>query len=583
MKKIFVLLLLAAAMGMFFSACSDSFLDKKPQGALSEEVLANAKGVEALLIAAYAELDGWAGWSVGAPWYSAGSNWVFGDVYADDAYKGTDVGDQPQINSIERYEHDASNVYLIGKWRALYDGVSRCNDVLRVLAKAEANGSVDADLANQIRAEARFLRGYYHMEAIKLWDYVPYIDENNTEALAPNDHIPWPEVEADFDFAYKTLPESPRNGQVGRATKWAAAALLGKAKLFQQDYAAAKPYFDDIINNGPYELAPSFHDNFRTAGDNNSESIFQIQAAVNEGTDGENGNWGDVLNFPYTGGPGECCGFYQPSQNLVNAFKTENGLPLLYTFNDEDVTNDQGCTSGQPDCCTEDGSGNCIEPYVPYQGPLDPRLDWTVGRKGIPYLDWGPHPGIAWIRDQAYAGPYSPKKNVFYKAEKGINSTASGWAQGPNANNYSIIRYADVLLMAAECEVEVGSLEKAREYVNKVRARAADPSTWVMNDDGSPAANYQISTYDDPWTDQNFARDAVRFERRLELAMEGHRFFDLKRWGVAEQVLDAYLAVESTKRTYLQGADFKPYNVRHPIPQTAIDLSEGTLVQNEGY
>ena len=583
MKKLFYIVGVVALLGAIITACSDDFFNKEPQGVLSESVLATTNGVEALLIAAYAELDGWAGWSVGQPWQSSGSNWVYGDVYADDAYKGTDVGDQPQINSIERYEHDASNDYLIAKWRAVYDGVSRSNDVLRVLAKAVEAGNIAADLAAQIEAEARFLRGHYHFEAIKMWENVPYVDETNTDGLVPNPGAPWDQVEADFDFAMKTLPEDPRNGQPGRATKWAAAAMLAKAHLFQQDYSAALPILNQIINSGKYALNDQFHDNFRIEGDNSAEGVFEYQASVNDGTNGENGRWGDVLNFPYTGGPGQCCGFHQPSQNLVNAYKTENGLPLLDTFNDEDVTNDQGCTSGSPTCCTEDADGNCIEPYEIYPGPVDPRLDWTVGRKGIPYLDWGDHPGIAWIRDQNYGGPYSPKKNVFYQSQQGTGSTASGWAQGPNANNYAFIRYADVLLWAAEAEVEVGDLNRARELVNMVRSRAANPEGFVMRADGTPAANYEISTYDDPWTDKEFARKAVRFERRLELAMEGHRFFDLVRWGIAEQTLDAYLAVESTKRTYLQGADFKPHNVRHPIPQRAIDLSQGTLVQNPGY
>ena len=119
------------------------------------------------------------------------------------------------------------------------------------------------------------------------------------------------------------------------------------------------------------------------------------------------------------------------------------------------------------------------DPFDPTTEALDPRLDWTVGRRGIPYLDWGVHPGTAWIRLQSYGGPYSPKKLVYYKSQEGNLTSASGWTKGYTVNNVKLIRYADVLLMAAECEVEVGTLETARNYVNQIRARAANPAGWV--------------------------------------------------------------------------------------------------------
>ena len=570
MKKIlYTALALLFASGAFVVSCSEEFLDKEPIGALSEGVLANADGIESTLIGAYALLDGF---TPGVnQWMATTTNWVYADVYADDAYKGTDVGDQPQINPMERYEHLADNDYPWNKWRAMYDGIARTNDVLRLTARAREEGAIGDALATQFEAEARFLRGFYHFELTRLFDNVPYVDETvEGDFLVENTGSPWAQVEADFQFAADNLPEEPRNGQVGRATKWAAEGFLGKTKIYQGNYSGALPHFNTIINSGQFQLTENFHDNFRADGDNNSESIFQYQASINDGAGGgQNGNFGDILNFPYTAGPGACCGFHQPSQNLVNAYQTENGLPLLEDFNANDVKSDQGIGSG--------------EPFEPHTGPLDPRLDWTVGRRGIPYLDWGPHPGRDWIRDQNYGGPYSPKKRVYYKAEEGVNSNAGGWGGGTTSNNYNIMRYADVLLMAAEAEVEAGNLEKAREYVNMIRERAANPDFFVKNEDGTPAADYQISTYDDPWTDQNVARQAVRFERRLELALEGHRFFDLKRWGVAEQVLNEYLAEESKKRTYLQGATFTEQYLRQPIPLNAIDRSQGTLTQNPGF
>ncbi len=584
MKKLILMSLgLFVVMLITTTGCKESFLEKDPQGVLSPSVLANQKGLEALLIAAYGELDGWSGWSLGAPWESPGSNWLYGDVYADDAYKGTDVGDQPKINSIERYEQDAGNSYYSTKWQVSYDGVSRTNDVLKVLADAVEAGTIDKDNAAQIEAEAKFLRAYFHLEAIKVFDYVPFIDENAQEEgyLIPNDIIPYAQVEADFQAAMNVLPKEPRNGQVGRATKWAAMGLLARTYMYQGKYSEAKTLLDEIINDGPYHLVDLYYNNFEIAGNNNAEAIFQIQASVNDGAGYENANFGDVLNFPYNNGPGKCCGFDQPSQNLVNAFKTtDDGLPYLKTFGldfnaeGDDVKNDQGISSD--------------EPFTPDTRPLDPRLDWTVGRRGIPYWDWGPHGGQSWIRNQNYAGPYSPKKLVYKKSEEGTGSSSSGWGGGETSNNYSVLRFADVILMDAECEVEVGSLDKAREYVNMVRARAANPDGFVKNDDGSDAANYVIKEYptggpNDPFQSQEGARDAVRFERRIELGMEGLRFWDLKRWGVAKEVLNAYLAIESKKRTYLAGAVFKDKNVRHPIPDVAIDRSEGTLKQNPGY
>lgn len=572
MKKI--LLLASLTLGLIIVSCSDDFLDKDPQGSLNPATLANADGVEALLIGAYSLLDGWeGGWSTGggAPWNSAASNWTYGDVYSDDAYKGTEAGDQPALELLENYTVDASNPYLIGRWARLYDGIARANDVINVAELAE---DLDANTRNEIIAEARFLRAHYHFEAQRLWDNVPYISNTDVDVRVPNAGPIWSQIEADFEAARTGLPSSARNGQVGRATSLAAAAYLGKVQLYQGNFSAALGNFNQVINSGQFALNESFHTNFRIQGNNGVEAVFQIQASVNDGAGGENGNSGDQLNHLQGGPGGGCCGFHQPSQNLVNQFKTAGGLPVA-DFNAVDVANDDGLTSA--------------DPFTPEAGTLDPRLDYTVGRRGVPYLDWGVHPGAAWVRNQAYAGPYSQVKKMYYASELGTGSdTQAGWhGAGRTALNHNIIRYADVLLMAAEAEVEAGSLETARDYVNQIRARAANPDTWLMNN-GAPAANYEISTYDEPWTSQAAARDAVRTERRLELAMEGHRFFDLKRWGVAQQVINDYLAVESTKRSYLIGATFQARNIRFPIPQEAIDESSddagsATLTQNEGF
>jgi hypothetical protein len=379
-----------------------------------------------------------------------------------------------------------------------------------------------------------------------------------------------PKIQEDFLAAIGSLPVT--QADAGRITKGAAQSYLGYTYLVQKDWAKAKAQFDAVIASGRYALNAKFHDNFNAeTGRNTAEGVLEVQQAVNVGTD-DNANNGDVLNYPYNGGPGGCCGFHQPSQSLVNSFKVDaNGLPLLDTFNATDVTNDQGVKA--------------TDPFTPYTGTLDPRIDWTVGRRGIPYLDWGKHPGVSWIRDQLYGGPYTPIKNVYYKSQENTLTTVSGWTKGYNANNTKLMRYADVLLMAAEAEVELGNLTKALDYVNQIRNRAANPAGFVM-DGANPAANYLIKPYTS-FPDAAFARKAVRFERKLELAMEGHRFFDLVRWGVAEAEKNAYFAKEKTLRTYLNGAVFQPTDTVFPIPQVAITLSSvgglPTLKQNAGY
>lgn len=600
MKRSFLKTALCASGVLVFSSCGDEFLTRAPQSQFSPSVLQNAQGVEALLVGAYGQLDGIP--VPGPGWFGAASNWVFGGIPSDDAYKGTDAGDQPEQTFIERYVWLTTNDHVRGKWGSLYNGVARTNDVLQNLALAK---DVTETRRKQIEGEARFLRGFYHFEAKKMWKSIPYIDEkiydkgNPNSTKVPNDQDAWPKIEADFQAAISALPDS-YDGQPGRATKWAATAMLAKCKMYQGfDVAtgapnaaaltAAKTLLDQIIATGRFKLIDRYGDNFSAApaNRNNSESIFEIQYSLTSAADG-GGNQGDGLAWPYNAGPGGCCGFYQPSQNLVNAFQTDaNGLPLLDTFNASDVKNDEGVASNDVT-------------WLPDTRNLDPRLDHTVGRRGIPYKDWTPgsaHPGKDWVRDQAYGGGFSPKKHIAEKAYSGV----SGWTN-LNANNYRYLRYDHVLLWAAECEVEVGSLPKALAYVNQVRKRAANPDGFVMGrltgydakglptiDATKPAANYAVKEYPaSAFATKEAARKAVRFEERLEFGMEGHRFFELVRWGIAEPTLNAYVAKERARRTYLNGANFvKGKNEYYPIPQQEIINSavngQPTLKQNPGY
>ncbi len=579
---------LMAALTTLGLSCGDDFLNKTPVGGLNQATLANPQGVEATLIGAYSLLDGWAqGWDFGGDvWRSAASNWVYGGICGGEANKGSDNSDQPAINPIARYESLASNDYFKGKWYVCYDGVARSNSTILLL---DQTTGIPADRAKSILAEATFLRAHYHFEAKRMFNNIPYIGTEVAKAAASdinayqvaNDKDTWPQIEADYKYAYDNLPET--QSAIGRINKWVAGASLARCYMYEKKFTEAKALLTTLIANGKsstgekWGLNDSYHDNFRIATKNSKESVFAVQNSVNDGADGENGGYGDVLNFPYTGGPGECCGFYQPSLEFVNSFKVDaNGLPMLDgSYNATPVKNDDGLPSDAP--------------FTLGNETLDPRLDWSVGRRGIPYLDWGPHPGQKWIRDQVYAGPFSPKKHVFYSAEKGSKSTASGWAQGASANNTNLIRYPHLLLWLAECEVEGGNLEAARALVNQVRARAANPSSWVKKADGANAANYVIGLYNTPWTNKDVASQAVRFEHKLEFGMEGHRFFDLVRWGIAAQTLNAYIAFEGKYRIAMfKDAKFTAGRSEYfPIPQFAIIASavEGTpkLKQNPGY
>ena len=572
-------------------ACNKSYLEVPAAGALSQDVLANKVGVEALLVGAYSLLDG-EGSSAGTsngPWATSSSNWVYGSVAGGDAHKGSDPGDQNLITPIEQWNATPANGYLDQLWQQRYDGVQRSNETLRILKLAK--DATPADVT-RITAEARFLRGHYHFELAKNFGNVPYIDESVTYAAgnflvanAGNAAV-LKSIEDDFKYAYDNLPET-MNG-VGRANKWAAAAYLGKVYMFEKKYAEARTILKAVIDNGKtsvgvkYALVAKYGDVFDISKKNSSEHVFSVQMTVNDGAGAANANSGDALNFPYGGETG-CCGFFQPSFSLANAFKVDaNGLPFLdESYNATPLKTDMGISADQtyaPDATTA----------------LDPRIDWTIGRRGIPYLDWGIMPGSTWVRNQAAAGPYEPLKHLFRKSQIGSLTDGSSWTNGFTANNYPLIRLADVILLAAEAEVDGGgTLAQATAYVNMIRTRASNPAGFVgagNNNAGlTSPANYKIGTYTTTFADAATARKAIRFERKLELAMEGHRFYDLTRWGTGKTELDAYAASEA-KQGYLSmtGVTYKTGKSEYlPIPQAQIDKMQkdgkSVLSQNPGY
>ena len=567
-----------------YTSCGDEFLEKPAIGALSDDVLANEAGVEKLLIGAYAALDGI---DIGN-WETDPSNWVYGSVAGGEAHKGSNGADQPGINPIATFNIDPSNGFINLKWRAMYEGISRANSVLSILPLAEDISDAEKQ---RIAGEARFLRGHYYFELKKMFNMVPWIDETTTEFNQPNNVDIWPNIEADFQFAFDNLPNT--QAEVGRANKWAAASYLGKTYLYQHKYADAKGMFDRVISEGvtsnglTYGLVDMFKNNFDASAENNKESIFAVQMVANDGTNTiANGNQGQMLNFPYNS-PFRCCGFYQPTLDLANSYQTTpQGLPLIDNYNADPLKNDQGVTSDKA--------------FVPDDQSVDPRLDWTVGRRGIPFLDWGLHPGQAWIREQSTAGPYSAKKFIYWQATAETFSDQSSWAPG-SAINVLIIRFADVLLMAAEAEAQLGNLAQAQEYVDMVRARAAkpenivhtyvDPKEPLEGFTSQPAANYNIAPYPAGYfvgLGKDQALEAIYFERKLELALEGHRFFDLVRWGKAAEELNAFFDYEGAILPDVEGGFFTAgKNDYFPIPQRQIDLQtvggESVLTQNPGY
>jgi starch-binding outer membrane protein, SusD/RagB family len=589
--------LLTIATGGLY-ACKD-FLSAAaaPQGTLDQGTLANATGVEGTLIAAYRTLDCTP--ATINEWGCAVSNWVYGSVASDDAVAGSTFNDQPGITDIEAYNWGTAKteLYMNTKWQAMYEGVVRTNSTLRLLKEviAASPGALsDAD-AKGIQGEALFLRAHYHFEAYRMWGNVPYYREDDTDFRKANLTGPavLTEILKDLDAAIPLLPASPRNGQKGRATSWTAKAYKGRVQVYAGQYAAAVTTLKEVKASGVYALQPSFDQVWTGFQDysNGPETIFAFQASANDGEpDGNNSNWGERLNFPSSGSPFGCCGFHQPTQNLVNFFRVDAaGLPLALS----DPNNWNASSANLTSAST---------------APVDPRLDWTVGRDGVPFKDWGVYTSTGgWVRSIENGGPYSAKKNVHEKSS-GAQSTV-GWGNTAlNSVNIHIFRYADMLLLLAEAEIETGDMEGARAIVNDIRTRAGVkaqgpgdagrasiavdiPNPTVPNT--FPYAVYQVGLYTAPWADKTYAQTAVRAERRLELAMEGQRFFDIRRWGIEIPTINGYLTgvgggAENTRLSYLKSA--APLTARHhlyPIPFIQIELSkvgtEGRLTQNPGW
>lgn len=564
MKKIIFLFAIA-----LLSSCSSDILDVEPKGVLSESQVSTPDKIENNVIAAYA--------SLGNDHYTSPfSLWPYGNARSGDAYKGgRDESDIQEFYLVETFKDMRTNLGPLDElWFQYYVAISRSNSALKNLS---AVSETDFPLKKVREAELRFLRAHFYFQLKILFKYVPYIDENvaisdyekiDNRALT-NDQL-WEKIATDFQYGVDNLPAT--QASIGRVNKVAATAYLAKTRLYQayeQDEKnnvtginAAKlnqvvALCDQVIASS-YGLESDFGYNFVPGShENGKESVFAVQFSKDDGTMFGRLNFGDVLATPQGVG---CCDFHKPSQNLANSFKTDaNGLPMFNSFNDADL--------------------NLATNTV------DPRLNHTIAMPGHPYK-YDPNTLYQrnWNRTPDVYGEFASLKENVAKDCPCLVQVGPFYA---NTKNRIIIRYADVLLWKAEALIELNRQDEALPLINQIRTRAKNSTAMLKMADGSYESTFKVATYQPgvncTWT-QDFARNAMRWERRLEFAMEGSRFFDLVRWGIADTYLNNYFAVEKTKRAYLKAGLFTKNRDEYlPIPDTQIRFSKALYKQNYGY
>lgn len=615
MKRLFIYSAMTAMLALGTS-CSD-FLDVKPVGNVSETDFANVTGVEQLLTGMYAKMHD------NSYFEATLSNYAYGDVMGGSANKGTTYQDQPDFTSLETYTFTTDNGYLNTKWKKCYNGVFSANNVIKVSEQAKealsaANGE-SKDKYTEAIAQARFFRGFWHFEVVKLFGAaVPYVDEvamqenvnpqvSNVDESGNYIYI-WDKIVDDIKYAYDNLPDTWSTDK-GRVNKWAAAAMLAKVKMYQSGvydgkngnsnhWGEVKSILEDVIANGKdnngtkYRLADTYEELY-TAGESDwtGESVFDIQMAIT-GTVQQTSNINGAWHIGFSGALGTGgWGFYQPSNDLVNShIVDEKGLPMM-----------DGGYKNIPVLTQLDENK---VPHTDLTVYTDPRLDVSTGRFQTPFLDWTV-PSIidGWVRDYSNGGLYLNKKNIPRKADKGSLSITNQTCS--SAKNFHLIRYADVLLWYAEALIETGNPQEAGKYINQVRARAAKgyvkaadadngmvetTSPYVFEDlvNGTKgvnaAANYRIGLYpDSQFATKEKATQALRWERKLEMALEGHRWYDLARWGIIADELNSYLAYEKQYLLKYANSSYNPKWVYLPIPLNEIQKMDGLLVQNENW
>lgn len=559
------------------SGCSDFLDEQKPQGTLDDEQVKDPQYVDNLVISAYAV------WISAEDINSSFSMWNF-DVRSDDAYKGGNgIGDGDVFHQLEISQGILTTNWNINDmWQRLYNGISRVNTAIALLNQTDATAY---PLKAQRLGEMKFLRAYGHFLLKRLYKNIPFIMNENLSTEEYNtlsnteytNDEGWQLIIDDLEEAYNVLPVKQEDK--GRPSKAAAAAFLTKVylyKAYHQDDAKTNEvtsisaddlkkvieYSDpSIYSAGGFDLEADYHNNFRPEPqyENGVESIWAMQYSMNDGTTYGNLNWSYGLIVPNIPGVTDGgCDFYKPSQNLVNAFRTDNnGLPYLDTFNNKDY--DKGSD------------------YA------DPRLFLTVGIPGLPYefnskyiMDETP----TWSRSNGLYGYYvTLKHNV---DPDGPYLIKGSWWGTPM--NRIVFRYADVMLERAEALAQLndGRLNEAISIVNRLRTRAKQSLGAISDYENSYGVRLNIGLYNGSYGKEETLK-IVKMERRIELGMESERFFDLVRWGEAESVLTKYYAEEADNCAIYSSARFtKNKNEYLPIPHAQVAASDGNYTQNIG-
>ena len=565
----------ALALTLLSAGCNDFLDNPAPQGTLDKDQVLDPRYVDNLVISAYAI------WISAEDINSSFSMWNF-DVRSDDAYKGgngTEDGDVFHALEVSQGIM-TTNWNISDMWQRLYNAISRANTALEVLNSMDAATYPQRDTRI---AEMRFLRGHGHFLLKRLYKNIPMaIDEsltpeeyNNLENTAYTNDRAWQLIADDFEFAFNNLPDV--QAEVGRPNRAAAAAYLAKTylyKAYRQDdpksHKVTSINRDDLLKVVTYtdasimsasgcDLDADFHNNFRPEPqyENGPESIWAMQYSFNDGTTNGNCNWAYGLIVPNIPGVTDGgCDFYKPSQNLVNAFRTDaDGHPLLDTFNSEDY---------------ETGDN------------ADPRLFLTVGMPGTPYMfnkNYIMDRSAVWSRSNGlYGYNVSLKHNVDPDGEYLVKGA---WWGSPM--NRIVLRYADVLLMRAEALVQLNQgIPEAIGIVNSIRNRAAQSTSMIADYETLYGVRIKVRPYNGTYS-QEEALKIVKHERRVELAMESDRFFDLVRWGEAAEVLNRYYAGEADNCAIYSGAHFTAdKNEYLPIPYSQVSASNGHYKQNIG-
>ncbi len=572
MKKILYSVLTVLAL-VGTTSCSDFLDDQKPQGVLDSDMVKDPSNVDNLVISAYAVF------TTAEDINSSFSMWNF-DVRSDDAYKGgngTSDGDVFHQLEIEQGVL-TTNWNINDMWVRLYNCISRVNSAISVLETTSDSYQLKA----QRLGEMKFLRAYAHFLLKRLYKNIPFImdanlkqeDYNTLSNTEFNNDEGWQQIINDVEYAYNVLPV--KQTDKGRPSKAAAAAFLTKVylyKAYRQDDAASNQVTSinredllkvieysnpDIYSAGGFDLEPDFHNNFRpeTQYENGVESIWAMQYSINDGTKYGNLNWSYGLIVPNIPGVTDGgCDFYKPSQNLVNAYRTDaDGHPFIDTFNNKDYD------------LTQDA---------------DPRLFLTVGLTGLPYefnSKYMMDASATWSRSNGLYGYYvTLKQNV--DPDCGYLVKGSWWG---TPMNRIVFRYADVLLERAEAYAQLNETGEAIKLVNKIRLRAKQSTGMIANYPSDYGVKFNISTYNGSYSQED-ALKIVKMERRLEMGMESERFFDLVRWGEAEKVLNKYFAEEANNCSIYGDAHFTANKNEYlPIPFSQVAASDGHYTQNIG-